>query len=148
MLDSSVAIAALRDEEPAHEEARAFMEALRAAAREGRAIVAAPAELWLEVYVVEERLRQSKRAKHAAGSALAGLAIALWAPREAHEIEAFLAHLAKRMRGRRAKANGTDLMYLWAGYTAGAAVVTLDEGMLGYHLAVCEVMRPAHVRLG
>jgi len=79
---------------------------------------------------------------------MAGLAIELVTPGGVEDLEAFLGHLARRMRGRRPFANATDLVYLWAGWSVGATVVTLDQGMLGYHGVVCDVTRPQHVRMG
>lgn len=148
VLDSSVLIAAVMPSEPEHAAARDFVERLRAALAAGTASAFAPPELWLEVHVVEHRLAASRKGGGAPGSAMAGLAIGLVAPGGVEELEAFLGHLGKRMRGRRPFANATDLVYLWAGWSVGATVVTLDQGMLGYHGVVCDVTRPQHARLG
>ena len=125
VLDSSVLIAAVRPAEPDHPDARAFVERLRSAQASGAARAFGPPELWLEVYVVEERLAHGRRAGPAPGAAL-----------------------RRRMRGRRPFANATDLVYLWAAREVDATVVTLDQGMLAYHGVVCDVTRPQHVRLG
>jgi predicted nucleic acid-binding protein len=148
VLDSSVLIAAVRPGEPDHANALGFVERLRGAIEAGAVMALAPPELWLEVHVVERRLAASRRGGPAPGSAMAGLAVALVAPAGLEELGGFLAHLDKRMRGRRPFANATDLVYLWAAWSEGATVVTLDEGMLGYHGVVCDVTRPQHVRMG
>jgi predicted nucleic acid-binding protein len=146
VLDSSVVIAAARPDEPEHADARAFVDALRAASPAGVRLFGPP-ELWLEVHVVEQRLARSRRASGAPADALSGLAIELVSPTGVEIVTAFLDLLERRMRGRRASANATDLIYLWAAHEVGAAVVTLDRGLLGYHGAVCDVTRPQHVRL-
>ncbi|MGK3968951.1 hypothetical protein WMF38_36850 [Sorangium sp. So ce118] len=156
VLDSSVAIASMKPAEPGHPDALAFLERARAAVAAGGARVLAPAELWLEVYVAEQRLAASRasraspqRAPAAASeSPLAGLAVELVAPADEGAITEFLGLLTRRMRGRRPFANATDLVYLWAAHGAEATVVTLDEGLLKYHGVVCDVTRPQHVRLG
>ncbi|XXT17906.1 hypothetical protein WME94_47530 [Sorangium sp. So ce429] len=156
VLDSSVAIASMKPAEPGYADALAFLERARAAVAAGRARVLAPAELWLEVYVAEQRLAASRasrasplRAPAAASeSPLAGLAVELVAPADEGAITEFLGLLTRRMRGRRPFANATDLVYLWAAHGAEATVVTLDEGLLKYHGVVCDVTRPQHVRLG
>ncbi|WP_437754276.1 PIN domain-containing protein [Sorangium sp. So ce1389] len=156
VLDSSVAIASMKPAEPGHADALAFLERARAAVAAGGARVLAPAELWLEVYVAEQRLAASRasraspqRAPAAASeSPLAGLAVELVAPADEGAIAGFLGLLTRRMRGRRPFANATDLVYLWAAHGAEATVVTLDEGLLKYHGVVCDVTRPQHVRLG
>ncbi|WP_437926019.1 hypothetical protein WMF37_44405 [Sorangium sp. So ce291] len=156
VLDSSVAIASMKPAEPGHADALAFLERARAAVAAGGARVLAPAELWLEVYVAEQRLAASRasraspqRASAAASeSPLAGLAVELVAPADEGAITEFLGLLTRRMRGRRPFANATDLVYLWAAHGAEATVVTLDEGLLKYHGVVCDVTRPQHVRLG
>lgn len=148
VLDSSVVIAAVRPEEPDHADARAFVGKLRAALGSGAASAFGPPELWLEVHVVEQRLARSRRGGAALGGALEGLAVELVTPEGAEAITAFLEVLVKRMRGRRPFANATDLVYLWAAWSLGAAVVTLDQGMLEYHGVVCDVTRPQHVRIG
>jgi predicted nucleic acid-binding protein len=153
VLDSSVLIAAVRPEEPEHEHARGFVERLRAGIEAGAVTALAPAELWLEVHVVERRLAASRRGGPggpAVGSAMGGLAIALVTAAGEEDLDAFLEHLDKRMRGRRPFSNATDLAYLWVAWSVGggAMVVTLDEGMLGYHGVVCDVTRPQHVRMG
>lgn len=144
VLDSSVVIAAGRPDEPEHADARAFLEALPASG----AAVFGPPELWLEVHVVEQRLARSRRPPREPADALAGLPIELVAPESAEAVTTFLDLLARRMRGRRPSANATDLIYLWAAHRVGAAVVTLDHGLLGYHGVVCDVTRPQHVRFG
>jgi predicted nucleic acid-binding protein len=146
VLDSSVLIAAVQPTEPDHAPARAFVERLRAALASGRASAFGPPELWLEVYVVEQRLARSRRGAPALGGALDALAVELVAPEGLAEISAFLNLLTKRMRGRRPFANATDLVYLWVASRMSATVVTLDQGMLAYHGVVCDVTRPQHVR--
>ena len=148
VLDTSVLIAAVQPAEPEHADALAFVERLRAAQAAGDASAFAPPELWLELHVVEQRLAASRRGGPAPGSALAGLAVELVAPARLEDLAAFLDLLTRRMRGRRPFSNATDLVYLWAAWSAGAMVVTLDQGMLGYHGVVCDVTRPHHVRLG
>ncbi|WP_437956544.1 hypothetical protein WME76_34895 [Sorangium sp. So ce119] len=155
VLDSSVAIASMKPAEPGHADAFAFLERARAAVTAGAARVLAPPELWLEVYVAEQRLaapRPSPRRAPAASAsplaALAGLAVELVAPAGEDALTDFLGLLTRRMRGRRPFANATDLVYLWAAHGAEATVVTLDEGLLKYHGVVCDVTRPQHVRLG
>ncbi|WP_437620986.1 PIN domain-containing protein [Sorangium sp. So ce1151] len=156
VLDSSVAIASMKPAEPGHADALAFLERARAAVAAGGARVLAPAELWLEVYVAEQRLAASRAARAspqrapaaASESPLAGLAVELVAPADEGAITGFLGLLTRRMRGRRPFANATDLVYLWAAHGAEATVVTLDEGLLKYHGVVCDVTRPQHVRLG
>ncbi|WP_437722787.1 PIN domain-containing protein [Sorangium sp. So ce861] len=147
VLDSSVAIASMKPAEPGHADALAFLERARAAVAAGAARVLAPPELWLEVYVAEQRLAASRRGAPAAASALGGLAVELVAPADEGAIAEFLALLTKRMRGRRPFANATDLVYLWAAHRTDATVVTLDEGLLKYHGVVCDVTRPQHARL-
>ncbi len=147
VLGSSVRIAAVKPAEPDHAPALAFMERLRPALGSGAAAAFAPPELWLEVHVVEQRLATARRGGPAPGSALNGLGIELVQPDGAAALTAFLEVLARRMRGRRPFANATDLVYLWAAWTVDATVVTLDQGMLGYHGVVCDVTRPQHVRL-
>jgi len=147
VLDSSVLIAAVRPDEPEHADARAFVDDLRSALASGMASAFGPPELWLEVHVVEQRLARSRRGAPALGGALEGLAIELVRPEGVETITAFLDVLTKRMRGRRPFANATDLVYLWVGWSADATVVTLDQGMLGYHGVVCDVTRPQHVRI-
>ena len=44
--------------------------------------------------------------------------------------------------------NATDLAYLWAGWSVEGTVVTLDEGMRGYHGVVCDVTAPSHALRG
>jgi predicted nucleic acid-binding protein len=148
VLDSSVVIAAIRPDEPDHEAARAFVARLRSAQTSGAVSVFGPPELWLEAHVVEQRLANSRRGPPAVGSALDGLTIELVAPASVDAIGTFLAHLTRRMRGRRPFANATDLVYLWAAHEVSATVVTLDRGMLAYHGVVCDVTRPQHVRIG
>lgn len=155
VLDSSVAIASMKPAEPGHADALAFLERARAAVAAGATRVLAPPELWLEVYVAEQRLvapRASPRRAPAASAsplaALAGLAVELVAAAGEDELTDFLGLLTRRMRGRRPFANATDLVYLWAAHGAEATVVTLDEGLLKYHGVVCDVTRPQHVRLG
>ncbi|WP_437503747.1 PIN domain-containing protein [Sorangium sp. So ce1099] len=159
VLDSSVAIASMKPAEPGHPDALAFLERARAAVVAGGARVLAPAELWLEVYVAEQRLAASRASRAsrtssesgpaaASESPLAGLAVELVAPADEGAIVEFLGLLTRRMRGRRPFANATDLVYLWAAHGAEATVVTLDEGLLKYHGVVCDVTRPQHVRLG
>jgi predicted nucleic acid-binding protein len=147
VLDSSVVIAAVQPAEPEHAGALDFIDRLRSTQAGGEAAVFAPAELWLEVHVVEQRLALSRRGGPAPGGALRGLVIELVAPGGLDEITAFLELLTKRMRGRRPFSNATDLVYLWAASRLGATVVTLDRGMLAYHGVVCDVTRPEHVRL-
>ena len=148
VLDSSVLIASVKPAEPDHAPALAFVERLRGALARGDALAFAPPELWLEVHVVEQRLAASRRGGPAPGSALEGLAIELVTPADAGALTAFLEVLGKRMRGRRPFSNATDLVYLWAAWSADATAVTLDQGMLGYHGVVCDVTRPQHVRIG
>ena len=148
VLDSSVLIAAVKPAEPDHAPALAFVERLRPALGTGAVMAFAPPELWLEVHVVEQRLAASRRGGPAPGSAMSGLAVELVTPGGAAALTAFLEVLVKRMRGRKPFANATDLVYLWAAWTVDATVVTLDQGMLGYHGVVCDVTRPQHVRLG
>ena len=148
VLDSSVAIASMKPREPGHADALAFLERARAAVAAGAARVLAPPELWLEVYVAEQRLAASRRAAPAATNPLGGLAIELVAPADTGAIAEFLDQLTRRMRGRRPFANATDLVYLWAARRADATVVTLDEGLLKYHGVVSDVTRPQHVRFG
>ena len=148
VLDSSVLIAAVQPAEPDHESVRAFVDRLRATKAAGEVSLLAPAELWLEVHVVEQRLALSRRGGPAPGSALRGLAVELVAPEGVEEITTFLDLLTRRMRGRRPFANATDLVYLWAAARMSATVVTLDRGLLDYHGVVCDVTRPQHVRLG
>ncbi|AGP40704.1 PIN domain-containing protein [Sorangium cellulosum] len=145
VLDSSVAIASMKPAEPGHADALAFLERARAAVAAGAARVLAPPELWLEVYVAEQRLAASRRG--APASALGGLGVELVAPEDEGALAEFLALLTKRMRGRRPFANATDLVYLWAAHRTDATVVTLDEGLLKYHGVVCDVTRPQHARL-
>ncbi len=145
VLDSSVVIAAVQPAEEAHADAREFVERLRRACAEGLVEVFAPAELWLEVHVVEQRLARSRRGGAAPGEALRDLAIALMAPADAAAIAEFLEHLTLRMRGRRPFSNATDLVYLWAAWSVGATVVTHDHGLLAYHQVVCEVTAPQHL---
>ncbi|APR78711.1 Hypothetical protein A7982_04058 [Minicystis rosea] len=144
VLDSSVLIAAIRPNEPDHEDARRFVERLRSAP--AAAEVFAPPELWLEVHVVEHRLAGTRRGAQAPGSALEGLSIELVRPDTLDVVTAFLDTLTRQMRGRRPFANATDLVYLWAACHVDAVVVTLDQGMLSYHGVVCDVTRPQHVR--
>lgn len=146
VLDSSVVIAAAQRSEPSHEAARALVERLRAG--EPDVELVAPPELWLEVHVVEQRLARTRRGGPPPGAALAGLTIGLVAPGDAAELATFLEHLTLRMRGRRPMANATDLVYLWAAWSAGATVVTLDEGLRGYHGLVCDVTAPEHALAG
>lgn len=148
VLDSSVAIAAIRPDEADHPDARAFVERLRAASPESGIELLAPPELWLEVHVVEQRLARSRRGGAPAQGAMEGLSITLCAPADREELTTFLAHLEKRMRGRRPFANATDLVYLWVGWSREATVVTLDRGLLEYHGVVCDLTRPQHLRLG
>lgn len=148
VLDSSVLIAAVRPEESEHAHAVDFVGRLRTAVAAGKVSAFAPAELWLEVHVVEHRLAASRRGGGVPGSAMAGLDVALVAAAGVEELTGFLEHLGKRMRGRRPFSNATDLVYLWAAWSVGAMVVTLDQGMLGYHGVVCDVTRPQHVRMG
>lgn len=145
MLDSSVLIAAVQPGEPGHDDARGFVDRLRRAHAGQRALAFGPPELWLEVHVVERRLERSRGAR--TGSALDGLAIELVAPAGQGELTAFLDHLTLRMRGRRPFANATDLVYLWAAWSVGGTVVTLDEGLLKHHQLVCDVTRPQHLLL-
>jgi predicted nucleic acid-binding protein len=147
VVDSSVLIAAVRPAESEHDDARAFVDRLRAALATGRASAFGPPELWLEVHVVEQRLARSRRSTPALGGALTGLAVELVAPDGVEAISAFLDTLTRRMRGRRPFANATDLVYLWVGWSMDATVVTLDQGMLQYHGVVCDVTRPQHVRI-
>jgi predicted nucleic acid-binding protein len=158
VLDSSVLIAALKPEEPGHEGARDFMERLREAQASGEVRAFGPPELWLEVYVAEQRLAHARHGRRVvpaargeqppAQEAMRGLAVELVTPADLPEVTSFLELLTRRTRGRRPSANATDLVYLWAAASVGATVVTLDEGLLKYHGAVCDVTRPQHVRLG
>jgi len=148
VLDSSVLIASIRPAEPGHEDARAFLDRLRAAQTSGSARAFGPPELWLEVHVVEQRLAGSRRGAPTRKSALEGLALELVAPEGVEALTAFLEVLTKRMRGRRPFSNATDLVYLWAAHCVDATVVTLDRGLLAYHGVVCDVTRPEHVRIG
>lgn len=148
VLDSSVVIAAIRPAEPEHEDARLFVERLRSALASGAVSVFGPPELWLEAHVVEQRLASGRRGPPALGAALEGLTIELVTPASVETMTTFLAHLTRRMRGRRPFANATDLVYLWAAHEVSATVVTLDQGMLAYHGVVCDVARPKHVRFG
>jgi hypothetical protein len=148
VLDSSVLIASVQPGEPRHGDARGFIDRLREAQAAGTASAHGPPELWLEVHVVEQRLARSRRGGPARGGALDGLVIELVTPDGLEALTGFLDLLTKRMRGRRPFANATDLAYLWAAWTTEATVVTLDEGMLGYHGVVCDVTRPQHVRFG
>lgn len=148
VLDSSVIIAAVQPSEPEHQGALDFVNRLRRAQAEGAEAAFAPAELWLEVHVVEQRLALSRRGGPAPGGALRGLVVELVAPEGVEELTTFLELLTKRMRGRRPFSNATDLVYLWAASRVDATVVTLDRGLLGYHGVVCDVTRPEHVRLG
>lgn len=147
VLDSSVLIAAVRPNEPDHADARRFVERLRSSAATGAVEIFAPAELWLEVHVVEHRLSGARRGGgHAPGAALEGLPIDLVRPDDLDVVTTFLDVLTRKMRGRRPFANATDLVYLWAAHHVSAMVVTLDQGMLAYHGVVCDVTRPEHVR--
>jgi hypothetical protein len=148
VLDSSVVIAAVQPAEPEHADARAFVDRLRRALAAGTASAFGPPELWLEAHVVEQRLARSRRGPPALGGPLDGLAVELVTPAGQEAITGFLGVLIKRMRGRRPFANATDLVYLWAAWTADATVVTLDQGLLAYHGVVCDVTRPQHVRIG
>lgn len=159
VLDSSVLIATLKPEEPGHANARAFVALLQQAQAAGEASAFAPPELWLEVYVAEQRLARVRGGKKprapARGEeldrepeALRGLAVELVAPADVETVTSFLELLTRRTRGRRPSANATDLVYLWAAASVDATVVTLDEGLLEYHGAVCDVTRPQHVRFG
>jgi predicted nucleic acid-binding protein len=148
VLDSSVLIAAMKPSEPHHAAAVDFLARLRASLAVGAAFVFAPPELWFELHVAQQRLALSRSAKPPVDDAMDGLAVELTAPADTTAITGFLAHLAKRMRGRRPSVNGTDLAYLWAAWSEDATVVTLDEGLLKYHGVVCDVTRPQHVRVG
>jgi len=146
VLDSSVLIAAAQPSEPSHDAAHRFVVRLRREAAAKRALAFAPPELWLEVHVVERRLARSRHST-SPGAALAGLEIELVAPAGVGELTTFLEHLTLRMRGKRPFANATDLVYLWAAWSVGATVVTLDEGLLQHHQLVCDVTRPQHLLL-
>jgi predicted nucleic acid-binding protein len=137
VLDSSVVIAAGQPAETHHADALAFVDRLRVACAAGAASLFAPPELWLEVHVVEHRLARPPRE-----SALASLAVELVAPADREAITRFLDRLTARTRGRKPFANATDLVYLWAAFEVGAVLVTLDQGLLQYDHAVCEVRRP------
>ncbi len=145
VLDSSVVIAAVRPDEPEHADSRGFLVRGRAALASGTLTLLGPPELWLE-----PRGGAADRAARPAAprGALDGLPIELIAPDGVEAIKAFLDVLTRRMRGRRPFANATDLVYLWAAWSADATAVTLDRGMLAYHGVVCDVTRPQHVRLG
>ncbi len=145
VVDSSVLIAAARPAEPAHADARAFVERLRETLASGYASAFAPPELWLEVHVAERRLAPARGGPPLC-SGIATLPIALVTPPGLPDLTRFLDELVDRTRGRRPFANATDLVYLWAAYHVGATVVTLDRGMLAYHGVVCDVTRPQHVR--
>jgi hypothetical protein len=144
VLDSSVVIAASMPAEAAHADALAFLERLRVACAARAATVFAPPELWLEVHVVERRLvgRDGGRPKAHMASPLTWLPVELIAPADREAITRFLDRLTARTRGRRPFANATDLVYLWAAFEVDAVLVTLDQGLLGYDHAVCEVRRP------
>lgn len=146
VLDSSVVIAAVQPGEPSHAGARALIDRLRAG--EPGVALFAPAELWLEVHVVEHRLARSRRGGAPPGEALGGLAIELVTATDQASLTTFLDHLAQRMRGRRPMSNATDLAYLWAAWSVDATVVTLDEGMRGHHGVVCDVTAPEHALRG
>jgi hypothetical protein len=147
VLDSSAVIAAGKPAEAAHADALAFLGRLRAASAAGVAEAFAPPELWLEVYVAEQRLARGRDGARA--SALSGLAVALVAPPDRDAISAFLDRLTARTRGRRPFVNATDLVYLWAAdHVGAAALVTLDLGLLKYDRIFCEVRRPEDVWFG
>lgn len=147
VLDASVVIAAGQPAEAAHADALAFLDRLRAATSAGRAQAFAPPELWLEVYVAEQRLARAEGRPPA--NALAGLTVELVAPANRDEIAAFLARLTARTRGRRVFVNATNLVYLWAASHVGAAaLVTLDQGLLKYDRMFCELRRPGDVWFG
>ncbi len=145
VLDSSVVIAAVQAAEPDHEAARDFVGRLGRAIAAGAAQAFAPAELWLEVHVVERRLARSRKGGATRPDALADLDVELVAPGERDEIAAFLALLDDRMRGKRPFANATDLVYLWAAWKVDATVTTLDGGLLAHHGLVCDVTHPRHL---
>ncbi len=147
VLDSSAVISAGQPTEEAHAGALAFLDRLRHACAAGLAEVFAPPELWLEVYVAEQRLARPGDAARA--SPLAGLPVELVAPADHQAITAFLERLGARTRGRRPFVNATDLVYLWAAFHVGAAaLVTLDRGLLKYDRIFCEVRRPPDVWFG
>ena len=89
VLDSSVLIAAMRPAEPEHADARAFVDRLRSALGSGAASAFGPPELWLEVYVVEQRLACTRRGAPAPGAALEGLAVELVTPEGMEAITPF-----------------------------------------------------------
>ena len=148
VIDSSVLIAAIRPSEPAHADALDFVRRLRAAQAAEAVQTFGPAELWLEVHVAEQRLASAGKRPAADAGAMQGLSGELVAPRRQEDILEFLAELARRTRGKRPFANATDLVYVWAAAEVGAALVTLDEGLVKYHRVLCEVMRPQHVHFG
>jgi predicted nucleic acid-binding protein len=147
VLDSSVVVAAMKPDDPAHAEASAFLDRLREARARAAVLVFAPPELWLEARVAAQKFEKSRRKVEipSVASILSGLDVELSPLTRVEAIDAFFEALARPMYGRAPFANATDLVYLWVAWTEGATLVTLDRGLLKYHRMLCDVMLPVHV---
>ncbi|MDI3288597.1 PIN domain-containing protein [Polyangium sp. 15x6] len=149
VLDSSVLVAAMKEADPGHADAVDFLDRLRAAHAAGQAEVFAPPELWIEVRAAAQKLGRFVIAPSRRGmdDLFEKLDVELVPITSVAEIDAFFERLERHMRNRSPFTNATDLVYLWVAFQRGAALVTLDAGLLKYHGMVCDVMRPFHVRL-
>ena len=149
VLDSSVLVAGMKQGDPGHADAVDFLDRLLAARAAGRAEVFAPPELWIEVRAAAQKLGRFVVTPPRRGMVdlLAALDVELVPIMSVGEIDAFFDQLKRYVRDRPPFTNATDLVYLWVAFRRGAALVTLDAGLLKYHGMVCDVMRPFHVRL-
>jgi predicted nucleic acid-binding protein len=148
VLDSSVLVAAMKSGEPNHADALDLLARLRSAG--GAVEIFAPPELWLEARVAAMKFERSSGGAPVQGAEelLAGLSVELTPMTRVEEIDEFFGVLAARVRGKAPFANATDLVYLWVAWQRGAALITLDSGLLKYHGVVCDVVRPFHVHFG
>jgi predicted nucleic acid-binding protein len=149
VLDSSVLVAAMKPSEPGHADAADLLERLRRARALAEVELFAPPELWLEARVAAQKAEKSATGPTLpdVGALLRGLDVELVPMTSVDEIDAFFERLGRHARDRAPFANATDLVYLWVAWRSGAALVTLDRGLLKYHGMVCDVVRPFHVRL-
>ena len=147
VLDSSVVIAAMRSDEPGHEDALDFLARARDAQEREVARLLAPPELWLEVHVAAHKLARQK-GEPEPRDPMGRLVVDVVAMDGREAVLGFLSLLSARVRGQATLPNATDLVYLWAAWSEEATLITLDRGLLKCHGLVCDVTRPYHYRFG
>jgi hypothetical protein len=143
VIDVCVLFSAAAEDEDAHAESLALLQAVHAATKRGELEIHEPAQFLLEFFAISTRQKsrrdftiwtfmpESDPLKLAGVHALTE-----------DDAAAFVRLHGDRLPGEAPFTKGGDLAYLWAAWKVGATLVTRDRGMLKYDGIFCEVIAP------